>query len=625
VIQISPEATNMALTCGNIRADARTRTANRPITSRVRYQLRHAGGAPTLANARSRATARDREYRADVPVLGGTGPLAAARGAFATTFRSRDLRRAQLAFFGAWAAEWAFTVALGVYAFNHGGAAAVGLVSVLRMLPSALLAPILTPYADRWPRERVLVVVSAVRAAATAGTAVLVAADGSVAVVYGLAALSTVAATLYRPAHSALLPSLCRTPYELAGANVVRGMLDSLATLVGPLVAAVLLSTSGVTAVLAAAAASSAWSAALMLPVRAETVSRPSPQMRPLADLVEGMRAVGGHRDMRLLFRLGVAQIFTRGALTVFSVVVALDLLGTGESGVGTLNAAVGVGAVAGSVAASLLVGTKRLARWFGLGVVLWGLPLTIVAVLANEPATLVLLAVIGIGNALVDIGLFTLMARLSSDTVMARVFGLLESNGALRFGAGAAVSPVVIDLLGLRGALVVVGLVGPVVTAASWPRLRRLDTAMVGLDQEVGLLRGVEMFAPLPLPIVEQLARGLEPVSVAAGRIVFTQNDVGDRFYVIEDGTVEVLGDGVQVTTLGPGEVFGEIALLRRVPRTATVRARTDLRLQSLTSDRFLFAVTGVPASAHQARAHVDERLDRFSPDPDKSQPPAP
>jgi CRP-like cAMP-binding protein len=169
------------------------------------------------------------------------------------------------------------------------------------------------------------------------------------------------------------------------------------------------------------------------------------------------------------------------------------------------------------------------------------------------------------------------------------------------------------------------VGLVGPVLTAASWRRLRRLDTTMVGLDQEVDLLRGVEMFAPLPLPVVEQLARGLEPVSVLAGKTVFAQNDDADRFYVIVVGTVEVLGDGVPVATLGPGEVFGEIALLRRVPRTATVRARTDLQLQSLTSDRFLPAVTGVPASAHQARAHIDEQLDRFSPTPDKSSPPAP
>ena len=111
----------------------------------------------------------------------------------------------------------------------------------------------------------------------------------------------------------------------------------------------------------------------------------------------------------------------------------------------------------------------------------------------------------------------------------------------------------------------------------------------------------------------------------MAAGTTVFSQGDVGDRFYLIEAGTAEVRGDGKPVATLGPGEVFGEIALLRRVPRTATVRARTDLQLQSLTSDRFLTAVTGVPASAHQARAHVEERLDRFSPAPDKSRPPAP
>jgi CRP-like cAMP-binding protein len=105
----------------------------------------------------------------------------------------------------------------------------------------------------------------------------------------------------------------------------------------------------------------------------------------------------------------------------------------------------------------------------------------------------------------------------------------------------------------------------------------------------------------------------------------VFSQGDEGDRFYLIEAGSAEVLGDGKPVATLGPGDVFGEIALLRRVPRTATVRARTDLQLQSLTGDRFLTAVTGVPASAHQAWARVDAALDRFSPAPNKSSPPTP
>jgi MFS family permease len=560
-----------------------------------------------------------------VPALGGTGPLAAARGAFAATFRSRDLRRAQLAFFGAWTAEWAFTVAIGVYAFRQGGAAAVGLVSVLRMLPSALLAPVLSPYADRWRRERVLVVVSAVRAGATAGTAVLVAADGSVAAVYALAAVSTVAATLYRPAHSALLPSLCRTPYELAGANVVRGMLDSLATLVGPLVAAVLLEARDVTAVLVAAALASAWSAALMLPVRTGTVTAGRNRARPLTDVVEGIMAVRGNRDLLLLLGLAAAQTVTRGALTVFSVVVAIDLLDTGEAGVGTLNGAVGVGAVVGSVVASLLVGTRRLARLFGLGVALWGLPLALVGLFPTEASTLVFLTVIGLGNAVVDIGLFTVMARLTSDDVMARVFGLLESVIALSVGTGAILTPVAIDRLGLRPALVVVGLLSPALVALAWRRLRHLDTSLVGRDREIGQLRAVAMFRPLPLPVVDQLARGLELSSIAGGSTVFSQGDEGDRFYLIEAGSAEVLGDGKPVATLGPGDVFGEIALLRRVPRTATVRARTDLQLQSLTGDRFLTAVTGVPASAHQAWARVDAALDRFSPAPNKSSPPTP
>jgi MFS family permease len=557
-----------------------------------------------------------------VSAPGGTGRLTGAVGAFRTTFRSRDLRRAQLAFLGAWTAEWAFTVALGVYAFRVGGAAAVGLVSLLRMLPSALVAPVLAPYADRFRRERVLVLVSAVRAVATAGTALLVAADGPPAAVYLLAIVSTLAATLYRPTHSALLPSLCRTPLELSGANVVRGMLDSLATLAGPLVAALLLGTSGVTAVLLVAAAASAWSAVLMLAVHADTVARAPRRVHPIADLVEGFHAIRVNRDLLLLLGLTASQAFTRGTLSVFSVVVALELVGSGESGVGTLNAAVGVGAVVGSVAASLLVGTRRLALWFGLGIALWGLPLSLVGVIATEPTTLALLAVVGLGNALVDVGLFTLMARLTSDAVMARVFGLLESLGALSVGAGAVLTPVAIDLFGLRGALVVLGLVCPVLVSAAWPRLRRLDNSLGGLDREVDLLRAVAMFAPLPLPVVEQLARGLEPVDVPAGTTVFTQGAEGDRFYLIEDGSAEVLGDGLRVTTLGPGDVFGEIALLRRVPRTATVRALTDLRLQSLTGDRFLPAVTGVPASAHSARAHVEEQLDRFSPAEDKSRP---
>ncbi|HET6918888.1 MAG TPA: MFS transporter [Jiangellaceae bacterium] len=548
---------------------------------------------------------------------GGRSRLGTAAAAFTSNARNPNLRRAQLSFLGAWTAEWAFTVGLGIVAYRDGGATAVGLVGLLRMVPSAVVVPLLSPLADRGRRERVLILVSTMRGIATAAAAVVVGVAGPPQIVYALAVLSTIAATLFRPAHSALLPSLCRTGYELASANVVRGLLDSVATLVGPLLAAVLLQFTSVTVVFAVAAAASLWAAALLLRVRYDAPPRPSAptETHLVNEAVEGIRAVVRNGDLALIIGLAAAQTFTRGALTVFTVVVAIDLLGTGEPGVGTLTAAVGAGAVLGSLTASLLVGTRRLGGWFAVGVALWGLPIAIIGFFPQEAVALGLLACVGVGNALVDLGGFTLMARLAPDDVLARVFGVLESLAALSVGLGAIVASLVIELSGLRPALLIVGLLCPVVVAASWHRLRRLDRFIGVRDREIGLLHAVPMLHPLPLPAIEQLARGLEPVSVSAGQVVVGQGDVGDRYYVIESGAAEVIGDGRLVATLGPGEGFGEIALLRRVRRTATVRAATELQLQALASDHFLPVVLGFTPSAREAGTAVDALLDRYTP----------
>jgi MFS family permease len=542
--------------------------------------------------------------------------LRAAAAAFASNAANSNLRRAQLSFLGAWTAEWAFTVALGIVAYRDGGATAVGLVGLLRMVPSAVVAPFAATLADRGRRERVLVLVSTIRGVATGAAGIVVALNGPVMIVYVLAVFSTIAATLYRPAHSALLPSLCRTGHELASANVVRGMLDSVATLAGPLLAAVLLKFTGVAVVFAFAAGASLAAAALVVRLRYDAPPRPSaPHAHLLADAAEGIRAVVRNRDLALFLGLALAQTFSRGALTVFTVVVALDLLRTGEPGVGTLTAAIGAGAVIGSVGASLLVGSGRLAQWFGIGVALWGLPIALIPLFPSQATALTLLAFVGVGNALVDVGLFTLMARLAPDAVLARVFGLLESLVALGVGLGALVASLLVDLTNVSLALVVVGAVCPILVAVAWRRLRHLDRYIGVLDEEIGLLHRVPMLQPLPLPAIEQLARGLEPVHVPAGQAVFQQGDPADRFYIIETGVADVVGDGRLITTLRPGDGFGEIALLRRVPRTAMVRAATDLELQALSSDRFLPVVTGFPPSSREAGAEVEEMLDRFSP----------
>lgn len=550
-------------------------------------------------------------------VDGSSRRLGQAAAAFTSNWRNPNLRRAQLSFLGAWTAEWAFTVALGIVAYRDGGAIALGLVGLLRMVPSAILAPLLSPIADRGRRERVLILVSTVRGLATAAAAVVALLAGPAIVIYALAVLSTIAATLYRPAHSALLPSLCRTGYELASANVVRGLLDSAATLVGPLLAAVLLQYTGVGVVFAVAAAASFWSAALLVRLRYEAPPRPAAPRRPnlAREAADGVRAVTQNRGLALILGLAGVQALTRGALTVLSVVVAIELLDTGEPGAGALMAAVGVGAVLGSLAASLLVGTGRLGAWFAVGVALWGLPLTLVGIVPQESAALGFLAFIGVGNALIDVAGFTLVARMAPDAVLARVFGVLESLVTVSIGLGAVLASSMVEWFGVQTALVAIGLVCPIAAVVSWRRLQTLDRSVGDLDVDAGLLQAVPMFSTLPLPAVEQLARGLEPVTVPQGHVLFKQGDIGDRYYLIESGEADVVGDGRVVATLGPGEGFGEIALLRRTRRTASVVAKSELRLQALDSDRFLPVVLGYTPSAQRAAEDVDGMLDRYKP----------
>ncbi|WP_191907985.1 MFS transporter [Nocardioides cynanchi] len=542
--------------------------------------------------------------------------LRAAAGAFAANARDPALRRTQAGFAGACTAEWAFTVVLSVYAFESGGATAVGLVSLLRFLPSAVLAPFASTVADRWRRDLVLTLVSAVRCLATVGIVVLAAGGGPTAGVYLLATVSTTAALLYRPVNSALLPLLCDTPGDLASANVVRGLLDSLATLVGPALAAALLAGSGVTAGFASVAVLSALSAVVTVGLRVEEPERRTASDSVWEGLVAGAREVWTTPMLRLLFALLAAQTVTRGALSVFSVLVAVDLLGLGDPGVGTLTAALGAGAVIGSLAGSVMVGNQRLAGWFGIGVALWGLPLVVLAAVPARATALLLYALVGVGNALVDIGFFTLVARLAPERMLGRVFGLTESLGALTVGGGSVLAAALAHLLDVRSALAVVGALGPVVVILGWRGLRRLDAVMVDRAGDIALLRTVRVFDPLPLPALEQLAAGLVRRRVGAGQVLFEQGEVADGCYVIEGGRASVVGDGRLVATLGTGELVGEIGLLRRVPRTATVRAETELDLCLLDGDRFVRVVTGWETTNARAGHHVDDLLDRFSPD---------
>jgi hypothetical protein len=213
-----------------------------------------------------------------------------------------------------------------------------------------------------------------------------------------------------------------------------------------------------------------------------------------------------------------------------------------------------------------------------------------------------------------VDVSAFTLLQRSVPDEVLARVFGAVQGLWVGTIGVGAIAAPLLIAALDIRGALIVTGALLPILATVFRHRLTALDEVPTP-ERELQLLRGIEIFAPLPPPILESLARSLVPVHVEAGREVFRQGELGDRFYIVADGEVEIVADGRVVAVTGPGGYFGEIALLRDVPRTATVRAKAEVELRALERDDFIGAVTGHAASAEAADAVVANRLSSLRP----------
>jgi MFS family permease len=394
-------------------------------------------------------------------------------------------------------------------------------------------------------------------------------------------------------------------------------MLDSVAALGGPLVATVLLATSGLAGVFAVCAAASLVGGLVVLALPYDLPPRAQRPARTGARAVlHGFSTITADRGLLLITGLGTVQTFTRGCLSVFSVVVAIELLDLGEGGVGVLNAAVGAGAVLGSILTFGLVGRGGLAAWFGLGITLWGAPLVMLGVVPEVPAGIALFAVVGIGNALIDVGGFTLLARLTDEAVLARMFAAFEATLTVGIAAGALLTPLVIDRFGIRLALAAVGLVAPIAVLACWAELRRLDARMRVRDADIELLHLVPMLRALPEATIEQLAAALDHAEIAPGDAVVEQGNRGERFYVVEAGSADVVRDGRAVETLRRGECFGEIALLRDCVRTATVTAsaKTPLRVSVLPRNPFLTAVTGYPASEIAGERVVTARLEALS-----------
>jgi MFS family permease len=538
--------------------------------------------------------------------------LREARLAFAGVLHNPGLRRLELAWAFSIVGSWAYSVAVVVFAYEQGGAAAVGVVGLCRWVAAGIVSPFAAVLGDRYDRRVVMVVSDLARAALIGAAAAAVYVDASPVLVYALATLVSVAGTPFRPAEAAYTPVLARTPEELSAANVVAAAIESIGIFAGPALGGLLLVTTGTATVFLATAAALVASALVILRISgpASLTSEARPAESVVEELLAGVRAIGQDRKVALLVGLFAAQTFVDGLLGVLIAVVALSYLDAGAAAVGWLNAASGVGGVLGAVVAAALVGRGRLAADFGVGVVLFGVPLALLATWRSETFALLLLAVVGVGNTLADVSGFTLLQRSAPDAVLARVFGVLESLLLLTVGLGAVVAPVLVSTLGTRGALIVAGVLLPALVLPAWPVLRAIDRAAPVPVARLERLRAIPIFTPLPEATLEQLARALVPVTVAANAEVVRQGERGDRFYVVDSGTFDVLVDGASVATLETGDHFGEIALLREVPRTATVRARVDAVLLALERHDFIPAVAGYAPSLASANAVIGMRL---------------
>jgi MFS family permease len=531
---------------------------------------------------------------------------------FGAVSGNKRLRLVEIAYASSTASETAYLVALGVFAYEAGGALAVGVVGLVRMLPAAAATPFAALLGDRYRRERVLLVVALGSAVALASSAVVFYLGPAEALIYALAAFHATVSTLFRPALAALVPSLATTPRELVAANGVSLALESVGTLIGPVLGGVLVAISSPGLAFAFGAFAYALAMFLLAQVHVEgrlAAIEPEGAHGVAHALMAGVRVAATEPNSRLLIALVAAQAAVRGSLNVLIVVVTFRFLQVDSAWVGYLTAALGAGGLFGAVVSPALAG-RRLAVPFGVGLILWGLPIALIAAWANPAAALVLVAIVGFGNSVEDVSIYTLLQRIVPDEVLTRVFGAMFALAVVGLGIGSIVAPVLVSGLGLRGALIATGCFLVAATLLAWRRLTSIDAVAVAPTRELALLNSVPLFEPLSVAAKEHLASRLAARSVPAGTTIISEGEPGDYFYIVVEGHADVTRGGTHVRSQGPGDHFGEIALLRDVPRTATVTARDEMELCLIRRDDFLAVVTGHPAVRAVGEAAVEERF---------------
>ncbi|HYQ79229.1 MAG TPA: MFS transporter [Solirubrobacterales bacterium] len=538
------------------------------------------------------------------------GQLRIVLRALVIDFENRDLGLLGAARIGLSFASWSFAIALGVYGFEAHGVVGAGLVALVRLLPGAIASPFAGLVADRFPRRTVLLASAALMAAILAGAAIAAGLDAPTGVVFVFPALFAVASSGYAPAEAAMFPLLARTPQELSASNVNHSAMENAGFIAAAVATGLLLTATSPGTVFAVAAAVTLATVGLLAFVRRDQRPEYDEELAGTArELSRGARALIFHPALRLSSLTLILLLLFEGFADVILISMALELLHLEEGAVGFLNASWGIGALVGGAALALMLDRGHLVAAIAGGSLLLGAATMLPGFLPEEGTSYVAWFGIGIGFTFVEVAGKTLMYRLASDETMGRVISALEAGRLLAMAVGSLGAILLVEWLHPDGALIALGALMPIFVVLCWARLRAFEVGAPVAEGPYHLLRENSIFAPLPIATVERLSHDLVEVEFDAGEEVIVQGEHGDRFFLIESGQVEVFENGDFRRNEGPGESFGEIALLHDVPRTATVRTTEPTRLLALEREQFLTAVSGHRRSSQLAGGVADDR----------------
>ena len=504
-------------------------------------------------------------------------------------------------------------MAMLVYAYSRGGATETGVVSLALLIPTALFAPFAGPLIDRVGATRILLGAYAAQAVAMGATAASLLSGAPSLVTYALGALTAMLLVVTHPAHAVVSPGIARTAEQLVALNAITGWILSIGLVLAPACAGLILAVSTPGAVYAAGSACLVLATLIVAPlgdlVPPLARDTDAPGGGALRQLDEGARSLARSSAPReVVIVLGVTFLMV-GAFDVLVVVLAVGSLGIGGSGAGYLTAAHGAGAVLGAVTSLALVGRARLVPVMLGAALLSAGAFVVLGLEVSVVVAFIVAAVTGVSRSLLEVSGQTLLQRVTSTELLARVFAFKEALAMAAWGLGSVSVPIVIALADIRGALFFTGAIVPTLVLLRLRPLLAVDAAATIPTVTIALLRSLGIFRALPVPALEGVAQNASDVSVPAGETIVRQGEPGDRYYAIADGTVEVLRDDVLVNTLGRGEGFGEIALVHEVPRTATVRTVTETRLFAIEREPFLVALTGHAPTRERVEQIAAER----------------